>query len=371
MNHRQHENRITSGKEGRRAGLPLVLLCVLTILAFFALRPVPSYAAKQSKQPKLSKTKVTLCVGGRTKLRVKNCKEKVTWRSSNSYVAKVSRKGVVTSRHGGYAVIFAKADGKELKCRVTVRSSKKEKPFIFCKEADIDGSTVTCGKTYELYIMGGYGKKWKWKISDPELAKLEKGGNYVSSLKRSGKKSVKVKTYMGKSGTVRITARSGSKILRFRLVIHASSKDIAYISLRQKVLASVIRPEMTAENKCLALAKWLSDYASYKVTNAEDYSLLTTRKGQCYHYARTYEFLLEGTGIECECVCTKRHAWNQVKIDGSWYNIDVSSFDTGISAYPYDYKYFLVSDEAFWRKEVRYKPCHSCVSTKYDTKSWQ
>ena len=336
----------------------------LYLLMSFVFLPENVSAAKG---PKLNKTKLTLYAGKRCQLKVKGYKnETVHWCSSNPYVAKVTKKGVVKAKHGGYTVIFAKAGDTELKCRVTVRTCRKEKPFIFCADTDIDGRTVQTGQTCALYIMGGSGRKWKWKVSDPELAKLEQKGNYVSSLKRSGKYSVRVKTFMGKSGTVRISAKSGSKTLRYQLVIQSSSLDTRYTGLRSRVLARVILPGMTAQEKCLAVAKWLSDYASYQLTNAGDYSLLATHKGQCYHYARTYDFLMEGTGVECEYAATKAHAWNQVKIDGAWYNIDVSSFDQDKSRNPYAYRYFLVSDKAFWRKEARKKPYHACISTRYD-----
>ncbi len=346
----------------KRAGL--IALFVLCLLASLACRPVQASAAKK---PRLNRTRLTLSAGKSSRLKVAGCpKAKVKWSSSNSYVAKVTKKGVVKAKHGGYTVIFAKAGETQLKCRVTVRTCRKEKPYIFCADRDIDGREVQTGQTCELFVMGGAGRKWKWKVCDPELAKLEQKGSYVASLKKSGKYPVRVKTFMGKSGTVRITAKSGSKTLRYQLVIQSSSLDAKYTGLRSRVLARVISPGMTAQEKCLAVAKWLSDYASYQLTNADDYSLLKTHKGQCYHYARTYDFLMEGTGVACAYIATKAHAWNQVKIDGAWYHIDVSSFDQDSSRNPYAYRFFLVSDKAFWRKEARKKPYHACTSTRYD-----
>ena len=59
--------------------------------------------------------------------------------------------------------------------------------------------------------------------------------------------------------------------------------------------------------------------------------------------------MLEALGIPCDYVSSKGspgHAWNQVLIDGAWYNIDVTSFDNteDSSTRPYYYAFFLVSD---------------------------
>lgn len=74
-----------------------------------------------AKAPKLSKTKLTMMVGDKKKLKVKNTKKKVIWTSSKPKVVKVSKKGIVTARKAGKATIKAKTGKKILKCKVTVR----------------------------------------------------------------------------------------------------------------------------------------------------------------------------------------------------------------------------------------------------------
>lgn len=74
-----------------------------------------------AKAPKLSKTKLTMMVGDKKKLKVKNTKKKVIWTSSKPKVVKVSKKGIVTARKAGKATIKAKTGKKTLKCKVTVR----------------------------------------------------------------------------------------------------------------------------------------------------------------------------------------------------------------------------------------------------------
>lgn len=69
----------------------------------------------------LSKTYVSIKIGQKTNLKVKNTKgKKVQWSTKNKKVAIVSNKGVVTGKGVGTTVIIAKVCGKVLKCTVKV-----------------------------------------------------------------------------------------------------------------------------------------------------------------------------------------------------------------------------------------------------------
>ena len=350
------------GEKTARSGFLRIWGILLFMMLSLAFLQHPAQAA----QPKLNKTSITVVTGRSYKLKIKGTNQKVTWRSSNPYVAKVSGKGVVTGKHMGYTTISVKTGDVTLQCRVTVLGRRKEKPYIFCYEKDKEGKTVETGNAYNLAVMNGQDKNWTWKVHNTELATLYSNGNHLETNQLGGKYCQLVETFMGKPGTVLITAQCGSTTLRYNLVINSSSDDARYTQMRSQVISQVIRPGMSAQAQCLELAKWLSDYASYLVTDKEDYSLLSSKVGQCYHYAKTYDFLLEATGIPCDYISTASHAWNQVLIDGQWYNIDVTGFDTDSSIYPFDYSYFMVSDAAFWRKEARCVPYHRCTSTRYD-----
>jgi transglutaminase/protease-like cytokinesis protein 3 len=70
----------------------------------------------------------------------------------------------------------------------------------------------------------------------------------------------------------------------------------------------------------------------------------------CDGYAYTYQWLLDYLGVESMVVYgnstsngkLEGHAWNKVKIDGKWYNVDVCWSDTGCGR-----NYFLKSDDYF------------------------
>ncbi|MDR1767896.1 MAG: Ig-like domain-containing protein [Propionibacteriaceae bacterium] len=77
------------------------------------------------KAIKLSKTKLTLKKGKSATLKAtvkpRGATATVKWSSSNSKIAKVNSKGKVTAKKKGKAYIYAKADGKSAKCKVTVK----------------------------------------------------------------------------------------------------------------------------------------------------------------------------------------------------------------------------------------------------------
>lgn len=93
---------------------------LILLLAFLCM---PS-AVMKAKAPKLSAARLTMTVGQKKKLKVKNTKKKVTWKSSKPGIVKVSSKGSLTAKKAGKAVIRAKAGKKTLKCTVIVKKRR-------------------------------------------------------------------------------------------------------------------------------------------------------------------------------------------------------------------------------------------------------
>ena len=99
-----------------------------------------------------------------------------------------------------------------------------------------------------------------------------------------------------------------------------------------------------------------SDQIDYLATA---HSILIQNQGQCQGYAEAYTLMLTLSGVECRIVSGSAldqsakyqpHAWNQVKIDGVWYHVDVTWDDpipdTGNQVIS---TYLLRSDEFFDR----------------------
>lgn len=102
----------------------------------------------------------------------------------------------------------------------------------------------------------------------------------------------------------------------------------------------------------------------YTLTHHNIMDALLLGKSICGGYSRTLELVLELMGIPNAYIISKSmdHAWNQVYLDGNWYNIDVTWDDP--TGWPIHYKYFLKSDAAI-SDHTGYETM-GCTSTLYD-----
>ncbi len=97
-------------------------ICLIVLLALTLMLPTNAEAATKVK---LNKTKIMLTVGKTATLKLKGAKVK-KWSSSNKKVATVSSKGKVKAKKEGTATIKVKAtNGKNYKCKVTVKEVEK------------------------------------------------------------------------------------------------------------------------------------------------------------------------------------------------------------------------------------------------------
>lgn len=94
------------------------------------------------------------------------------------------------------------------------------------------------------------------------------------------------------------------------------------------------------------------EYDAQAAMNQSAYSALVNKKSVCAGYARAYQYLLQQLGIPCY-YCTgyagEDHAWNIVKLDTGYYNVDVTWDDTETPTYDY----FNKTDAEFGRTHVR------------------
>lgn len=106
--------------------------------------------------PSISKKKVSLNAGSSTTLKVKNTKQKVSWKSSNKRVATVTSKGVVKGIKKGTATITAKIGNKRLTCKVTVKQSAAKKiTYIGDRDVDYDDKTQSHRIFFSLILSDG------------------------------------------------------------------------------------------------------------------------------------------------------------------------------------------------------------------------
>ncbi len=99
----------------------VLTLCMALVMGSFQ----TNVMAKRIPKPKLNKKNITIMMGKTSRLKLKNNKKKVKWRSLNKKIATVTKKGLVKGKSEGKTTIVAKVGKKKYKCKVRVRDPKK------------------------------------------------------------------------------------------------------------------------------------------------------------------------------------------------------------------------------------------------------
>lgn len=124
-----------------------------------------------------------------------------------------------------------------------------------------------------------------------------------------------------------------------------------------EIIRKVIKPGMSDFDKELALHDYIVNNSIYDSANMNNnvpedhnaYGVLVKGLGVCESYAKAMSLLLNKAGIECIVVTGNAggpHAWNKVKLDGEWYNLDATWNDPVMQGNTQVLKhtYFNVSD---------------------------
>lgn len=144
---------------------------------------------------KLNRKRVTLSVGKRSKLRLKNAKGTVKWASGNKRIASVSSNGTVSAKRAGTCVITARYNGRNYRCRIIVKN-----PFRL-KTSDI---TIQTGqqKTLKANVKAS---SITWRSGKKDVVSVSKSG--VITGKAKGRCFVYA-TYMGKTQKCRVIVQA-------------------------------------------------------------------------------------------------------------------------------------------------------------------
>lgn len=117
----------------------------------------------------------------------------------------------------------------------------------------------------------------------------------------------------------------------------------------------------TPQQKEIYVYNAIMDIATYDEKaplNQSAYSALVNRKSVCAGYARAFQYIMQQLEIPCY-FCSGysqggNHAWNIVKINENYYNVDISWDDTaGDLKKGYTYEFFNKSDEEFAKDHMR------------------
>ena len=327
----------------------------------------------------------------------KKCKAK--WKSDNTRVATVNKNGQITGRSPGVCNVTAEADGGYYVCKVYV---DKADPYLFMPYENsgslhntfkYDSSTDTYETSVDLrphnmllyYSYDHYTdhtrrygddkplimKVTEWRSSDPSVISIKKKSDTMATA------------YCYKSGTAVITAVTKGKSYQFKVKVENSVGDTA--ALLQTVCREAgISQAMKPQYKLFLLAKWECDYFEYdhdpnNTMTAHSYlKAYQTGKAVCQAYSDMFHFMATGLGIHTERVLrmsnniAESHQWNQVEIDGEWYNVDVCWMDTGTGT-P-DMYWFLTTRPSFQVKnmyETTSKRFEGCTWQDWNNGNWQ
>lgn len=180
----------------------------------------------------------------------------------------------------------------------------------------------------------------------------------------------------GKFFYIDSTYYTAEKIRNAQIVFreNAGSVDTKISELENAVQSAVANVPDSDYEKALYIHDYIAGICDYNSTGDEHvstaYGCLVEKKANCEGYAKAFSYLAEKMNMECVLVTGKtdkgeNHAWNQVKIDGDWYNLDVTWDDRGDTS-DIRWIYFLCNDEDFNRTHIAENTCFKpfeCSST--------
>ena len=179
------------------------------------------------------------------------------------------------------------------------------------------------------------------------------------------------------SGNVFADKNSDKIVLSYGGATSTEEKKLA-----QAVINKIITKGMSEFEKAKAIHDYMvmnidydyDDYLANTIPN-DSYNVMGALKNKyavCAGYAKTFKLLCELAGLECTYVTGTAggpHAWNRVKVDGKWYNIDVTWDDPVSTGKAFDdhkynrYSYFLISDQLMYKDHKTNNAKHTCSSS--------
>ena len=169
-----------------------------------------------------------------------------------------------------------------------------------------------------------------------------------------------------------------SKILN--VVVNANGLDARVA----KINSQIIKSGMSEFDKVKAIHDWIVLNTDYDVKGAMSGNvpassftaegLIDNHIAVCDGYSKTFEAMAKQAGLEVTRVTgvaynssgnPENHSWNQVKVDGKWYNIDVTWDDPLNGTEPGNflyYTYFLVPDSELNKDHTAQSAKKSCTT---------
>lgn len=163
-----------------------------------------------------------------------------------------------------------------------------------------------------------------------------------------------------------------------------SSEEMLKINKEMDKFRNILNPLMPEEEKTVRIYHELGNYINFddeqknRLRDGNLAGALIDKQAICQGYSKALEAILNDNGIECITVGGQggkpgdmgHHAWNQIKVNGKWYNADLT-FDSASNKEEFNkgnWKNFLKSDAEFGQNHMLEDKGHVCDDTRFDNK---
>lgn len=320
---------------------------VVAALVFFSISLL--VASPAQAKPKLNKAAKTITVGKSYILKVKKIKtkniKKVMFKEGNKKVVsvkKLSNKAVkIVARKKGKTTVKAviryrkKVNGKKkyvLKCHIKVINEKlisiedDSYPFVSDEysQSSVSGNTIPYAKVV---------------VETPDIKKSTIANRY-------GYYEIYYENLNRWDAIVTAYDNMGNIIKQQKVYYFKDHEKVEQIIEQVKKECNISENSSDIE-KAKVVAEWLCKHITYNsqyIWSCMPYTLYSGY-AVCGGYADTYQYLMNNVfQVECRYISYNptNHAWNQVKLDNKWYNVDVTWMDEDATD-SINYSYFLLS----------------------------
>lgn len=138
-----------------------------------------------------------------------------------------------------------------------------------------------------------------------------------------------------------------------------SEKDRTILTLAEQALSEILTEDMSEYERERAVYAWVTGHVTYDMAHYNPlfqvdrdsytpYGPLQNGKGVCLGFASLFQLLMDMAEVECITVTgaafhsREDHAWNMVRLDGSWYCVD-ATWDADTAER--NWQYFNVSSD--------------------------
>ena len=323
--------------------------------------------------------KITMTKGSALKLQVtsggKNiAASDVKFSFSKKRVAQVTAEGVLNAVKKGKTVLTVIYNDQSVKVNVAVKKNagsssetaadSQKSSGGTCKMTSSSGSRITTGNIVTLTLnKAAIGREWTWSFTGTASGSARiLNGQY----KKNGKITF---TVWPSGGTLDVVGTDPTgTTMRCSFTVKQNKTWKRREGVRNTVLAG-LTPGMTTAQKLKYFVEWIADHTEYGHGNY--FGVLDGKPGDCISYSAGFKFFCDAIGVETIIVKNagaKSHYWNQVNLDGVWYNVDAQGYDTSRSK-----KWFLSSNERHgYNGDTTYQaqvgiwypfsPAHVCTS---------